>query len=174
MAAALRDIGCDQVDCGCYEGDQYRFIPPADIPDLSAGEGVFPFFQWGHIEFGVQIPAEEQYELILPSFVPVEATAFFVRIEYCYWNPIGFVALRQPEDGAVPRLPSNGVAIVREWLKKRLATTAIQFQTLAPSPFPGEFYLRPGSADGDDDVRVRRTNANGRPTYEFAVAVDCA
>jgi hypothetical protein len=168
VAAVLQEIGCDPVDCGCYEGDEYHFTTPADIPDISEGERAFPFPRWGHVEFGVEIPDEEQHEPLLPSFVPIEATAFYVRIEYCYWNPIAFVALRHKADGERPQIPSLGVAIVREWLTKRLAKTSIQLQTLGPSPFHGEFYLLAASDNPDDEVKLRRTDESGRPTYEFS------
>jgi hypothetical protein len=168
VAAVLRQIGCDPVDCGCYEGDEYRFTTPATIPDLSEGEQAFPFLPLGHVEFGVEIPDEEQHELLPLSLLPVEATAFFVRIEYCYWNPIAFVGLRYGAGAERPLIPSIGVAIVREWLRKRLGTTSIQLQTLSPSPFHGEFYLRAASDIPQDEIKLRRTDESGRPTYEFS------
>jgi hypothetical protein len=117
------------------------FRTEAPVPKLADADGPFPFTQRGSIKFTLHIPQRLQSELRpWPRSASTYTELFLVVVKYSFAMPVAMV---HPVDPSGEADPSEAVVIVREFLKRELASpgSAVTFESLGPTPSHADVYL---------------------------------
>jgi hypothetical protein len=134
--------------------------------NINGNNGIVPFLGSFKISFDIYIPHRVQNELVkFPINTGTEK--FSVTIRYDNYFPVAFV---EPGGAAEDCIPSDGVTIVREFLKKELngKSDIIKFSCMGPSPYHADFKI---SAQNDSSeerkVDLQYTKNRGYDEYLF-------
>jgi hypothetical protein len=125
-----------------------------EIPGLQQGT-VFPPLPFGEIKFRLYIPKRIQDELTF--FGEATTTEHFgVIIHYAFNGPVVCVECIDASDECAP---SDGVVVVREFLKRELAGSQhIEFESIGPSPLHCNFSIQQNEdASGLEVVTVPKS-----------------
>lgn len=116
-----------------------------ELPNLTEGDGPYPYLDYGRIAFDLRIPLGLQEELGRSPLPLTFTERFHVNIHYMLGFPIATLQLVKPESKPDP---SEAVIIVRRLLERefeRQENSFVNFQFMGPSPVHADFYLVPES-----------------------------
>ncbi len=99
----------------------------------------------GYVEFKIEIPLPLQRQL-LAKITPERLESFSIEtyrvlMYYEYYGPVTFIIIDEPSATVLDS--STSVIVIREYLKKELATGTggVAFGVVGPAPFHGDFSL---------------------------------
>jgi len=115
------------------------------IKSIEDGFGFFPplsVMSSFRLQFNIYIPFRIQKELYFGK-VRANTENFRVYTEIAYHFIVTYIELLNSKDNCSP---SDGVIVIREFLKKQFKKTKsnIRFECLGPSPFHADFFIKPG------------------------------
>lgn len=131
---------------------------------------VFPID--GYVEFKIEIPLPLQRQLLARINAerpgPYSIEAYRVFMFYEYYGPVAFVVLDDPS--ATIWDSSASIIIVREYLKKELATGPgrVRFDIVAPAPFHGDFAIE--LHEQAELIQLVRTRSRSYDDFVFRCA----
>lgn len=128
-----------------------------EIPSLAEGT-CFPELSFGRIHFSLYIPMRIQKELHPGHWSSTNTEHFAIYVRYSFNGPVVFVECVNAGSDCDP---SDGVIVVREYLKQQLAhSDSIIFDCIGPSPFHADFFAQQHPSTKDIDVEQTK-----RPGY---------
>lgn len=149
-----------------------RFVQGPFIP-LDEGYDFFPSTDFDpEISFDLYIPRRVQHELspLKPS-PEIGTEKFKISMSRPLYLPVTFVEAIEPDK---MNYPSEAVMIVREFLEKHInepSSEYIRFESLGPSPFHANFFLKKEVQRSEDypyrGFRCHRTPMRGDDRLEF-------
>ena len=133
-----------------------------EAPALLKDGDYFPGIMGLTITFTLFIPFRVQSELFPNESVEMQTTTeiFRVSLRESFHGPSSFVECV----GATEKCsPSDSVRLLRVYLKREFEklTTPVSFESLGPSPFHADFFLRPGEASLDQSFVLEETKRRG-------------
>lgn len=122
-------------------GDFVGKHPIYDCKNIQDGPGLFPHAINSRVQFEIFIPTRIQKELLDDSYRDTKNENFQITINYLDHFPVAVV---RGLDQTIMQ-PSNSVVLIRRFLEKELGeqkNLPVEFQSLGPSPFHADFFLR--------------------------------
>ncbi|MGY3257008.1 hypothetical protein [Pseudomonas chlororaphis] len=157
-----------QLEIDYYDKFEESYELSGAPPSLFDGE-FFPYVEFLTINFKLYIPRRVQAEVISESedYLRSGAEHFNVRIVNHYYGPLAFIECLD----AKKSFPSGAVRVLREFLKREFKkiSNGITFESLGPSPFHGDFYVR-CSAEVDGGVSLEIDVVKGYDVFVFTVS----
>ncbi len=136
------------------------FLMTDELTSLEDGE-IFPRVMRLEISFTIFIPHRVQAELFPdePGAMRTTTETFRVTLKDSYHGPATFV---ECVDSAEDCSPSDSVRLLRVYLKREFAklSTPVAFESLGPSPFHANFYVRPGETE-DYEIQMEEIKRRG-------------
>lgn len=123
-----------------------------EVPSVEKGQGFFPMARsMLRMEFDLYIPLRIQEQLARDRFLNTFTEKFRVSICSAYHSPVTFVVPIMPSRRPNP---SDAVVVVRKFLEQEFKSDYSKFESLGPSPFHADCYVRPKDVhDGDEGSR---------------------
>ncbi|WP_343604080.1 hypothetical protein [Fluviicola sp.] len=124
-----------------------------ELPNITLDGDYFPYLSFSEIEFELYIPERVQVDITgyEAKHLRTYSETFKVSVHYNYHFPVSIVQILNPSKEPDPSL---AVRIVREFLRNEIAkikNSEIEFESLGPSPFHVDCYLKPEIDVHEDD-----------------------
>lgn len=142
-----------------------------DLPYLSKSGDFFPSPYILDIQFELYIPFRIQAEITdtKEKYLGTNSENFRVSIHYNYHFPVTIVEVINPSKETDP---STAVQIIREFLKKEINTKNekyIKFESLGPSPFHIDCFIKPNDSDKDPDNWLIESEETTQKGYDSII-----
>ena len=143
----------------CFEEEDYNIEDAIETIDKE--RGVFPNPLGFLIKFELFIPLRIQSEL---GVVELPTEKFTVTIVYNYFLPVVII---EPHNYEAEIMASSAVRLIRLFLGKEFKSDVLRFESLGPSPFHVDCFIKPEDSFGDLTIWSKRFPQRGYDKIYF-------
>ena len=165
--SSVGDVKVDFSEQFAYSGDVEG--SPCSIRDGN----FFPRLELLSLDFTVYIPARVTRDIFPHEDMDerVGTERFRVFLKHGFHTPIAVIECLNPNEKCTP---SSAVRLMREYLKREFKKIngPVTFQSLGPSPFHADFYVREGHDNVEEgEVYIEETGGRGYAHFECRCGV---